>query len=282
LKLITWNIQWSRGVDGVVDPRRIVADARRLGDFDVLCLQEVAANFAALPGSAGENQYEIFAQLLPGFTAIPAAAVDVAAPDGSRRVFGNMILSRLPVLRVLRHQLPWPVDPDAISMPRNLLEVSLATSLGTLNVMTTHLEYFSRLQRAQQVEAIREKYTETSRRASLSRTVATNGSPYHALPQSTKTLLVGDFNMAPQDPLYSRIQDEIAADVPRLCDTWHHLNPGKPHAPNVGLYDRTYWEGPSSCNFLFASADLLPHVRSLKVDSKTQSSDHQPQILELA
>ncbi len=60
MKLISWNIQWSRGVDGKVDPQRIVDDARKLGDFDVLCLQEVAANFPSLAGSAGENQFEIF------------------------------------------------------------------------------------------------------------------------------------------------------------------------------------------------------------------------------
>ena len=53
--LITWNVQWCRGVDGRVDPARIVAEAKALADFDVLCLQEIADNFPhpRLPGSAG-------------------------------------------------------------------------------------------------------------------------------------------------------------------------------------------------------------------------------------
>jgi endonuclease/exonuclease/phosphatase family metal-dependent hydrolase len=46
MKLVTWNIQWCRGCDGRVDPQRIVDDARAFADFDVLCLQEVAANFS--------------------------------------------------------------------------------------------------------------------------------------------------------------------------------------------------------------------------------------------
>jgi hypothetical protein len=46
MKLLTWNIQWCRGCDGRVDPRRIVDDARAFADFDVLCVQEVAANFS--------------------------------------------------------------------------------------------------------------------------------------------------------------------------------------------------------------------------------------------
>ena len=30
MKLMTWNVQWCRGVDGRVDPARIVAEARPL------------------------------------------------------------------------------------------------------------------------------------------------------------------------------------------------------------------------------------------------------------
>ena len=84
MKLVTWNIQWCRGCDGRVDPRRIVEHARAFADFDVLCLQEVAANFATLKGSAGEDQFALLAEMLPGFTAIAATPVDVAGPEGSR------------------------------------------------------------------------------------------------------------------------------------------------------------------------------------------------------
>jgi endonuclease/exonuclease/phosphatase family metal-dependent hydrolase len=38
MKLVTWNTQWCCGLDGLVSPGRIVQDARRLADFDVLCL----------------------------------------------------------------------------------------------------------------------------------------------------------------------------------------------------------------------------------------------------
>ena len=45
MKLVSWNIQWARGIDLAVDPARIVRTANKLADFDVLCLQEVAVNF---------------------------------------------------------------------------------------------------------------------------------------------------------------------------------------------------------------------------------------------
>jgi len=48
MKLITWNIQWARGVDGRVDVKRVVEAARAMADFDVLCLQEVADNYPQL------------------------------------------------------------------------------------------------------------------------------------------------------------------------------------------------------------------------------------------
>ena len=95
MKLITWNVQWCRGVDGKVDPARIVRHAKAIADFDVLCLQEIANNYSAprLAGSRGENQFAELARLLPGYTPVPGVAVDVPADDGARRHFGNMMLS---------------------------------------------------------------------------------------------------------------------------------------------------------------------------------------------
>jgi len=59
MQLLSWNNQWARGMDGRVDAARIVQTVRRLGDFDVICLQEVAVNFPGLPGSQGEDQLDL-------------------------------------------------------------------------------------------------------------------------------------------------------------------------------------------------------------------------------
>ena len=65
MKLITWNVQWCCGVDGKVDPARIVTEAKRQADFDVLCLQEIGDNYPhpRLAGSAGEDQFALLASL---------------------------------------------------------------------------------------------------------------------------------------------------------------------------------------------------------------------------
>jgi len=282
MQLVTWNIQWARGVDGRVDPARIVAEARELGDFDVLCMQEVASNFPGLGGSDGEDQFERFARLLPDFTGVPVISVDVPGANGGRALFGNLILSRYPVLQVLRHQLPWTVDPEVVSMPRALLEATLATPSGALRVMTTHLEYHSGRQRQAQIEAIRAIHAQACAQAQRPRVSGRNGSTYQRFAQTTRTILTGDFNFRPDDPLHARLQEAIDGNSPRLVDTWKYLHPAAPHPHNVGLYDREQWAEPFTCDFIFASEDLLPQVRAVRVGSDSRASDHQPQLLELA
>lgn len=76
MKLLSWNIQWGRGMDGRVDLARVARDMRRSGDFDVICLQEVAINFPALPGNDACDQVAELSRLLPGYTPIYAPATD--------------------------------------------------------------------------------------------------------------------------------------------------------------------------------------------------------------
>ncbi|MCD6674260.1 MAG: endonuclease/exonuclease/phosphatase family protein [Burkholderiaceae bacterium] len=292
MKIVTWNVQWCRGVDGRVDPRRIVEHARALGDFDVLCLQEVAANFPGLPGSRGENQFAILARLLPGFTPIPGAPVDLLAQGsdakpGERRAFGNLILSRLPVLQALRFQLPWPCDAQAKrSMPRMLVEATIDAPFGPLRVATTHLEYYSGVQRAAQVEAIRARHAEACWHARAERRRETHqrndsDSPFRSAAHTVSTILTGDFNLRPDDPLHARIRAPFGDGTPELIDAWQQLHPGQAHQHTNGVHDREQWPAPYACDYVFASADLAPRLKALRVDADTQASDHQPVLVEL-
>lgn len=279
MKLITWNIQWGRGADGRVDLDRIVADARRLGDFDVLCLQEVSAGYPELAGCDGSDQFQALAARLPGHAAIAGVATDTPAASG-RRAFGNMILSRLPVLQVFRHLLPWPAEPGVPSMQRLALEATLETPQGLLRVTTTHLEYYSAAQRMAQVERLRELQRDAAGQARAARPGA---GPFAFLPRAAAALLAGDCNFPPEAIERSRLCASMDDGSPAYRDAWDIVHPGQPHAPTVGLYDKTQWPGPPfTCDFFFVSADLAPRVRDLRVDAGSQASDHQPLLLELA
>jgi len=285
MKLITWNVQWCCGVDGKVDPARIVTEAKRQADFDVLCLQEIADNYPhpRLAGSAGEDQFALLGTLLPGYVAIPGVAVDHPAEGGRRRRFGNMIFSRLPVVQVFRHLLPYPADQDFMSMPRMALEAVITSPIGDVRVITTHLEYYSVAKRTAQIEALRAIYAEGYGYARDPRITGTDGGPFETYPRPAATIITGDFNMTDADPGHTRMQAPFADGTPSLTDAWEHAHPGVPHAPTMCIYQKIDPTAPGyCCDFIFVSENVKAKVRDVTVDTQLQASDHQPVVLTLS
>jgi len=286
VKLVTWNTQWCCGLDGVVSPRRIVDGARAMADFDVLCLQEIAQGNETLDGAPGDQPAEL-AALLPGFTLYFGAAVDEYAADGQRRRFGNLIATRLPVLQVEHHRLPWPADPAVTSMPRMCTVVTVRDpSLGAVRVMTTHLEYYSPRQRLAQARALQAIHAEACERAAAPPKPGDESLPFRAKPQTAQAILGGDFNAEASDAAYAAIAGEAgpATSGPataRWHDAWRLLHADHPHPPTFRLFDRRYGPEPVSCDFVFVSEPLAKRVRSIAVDTTTQVSDHQPVAVEL-
>ena len=277
MRLITWNIQWGLGMDRRLDLERVVRDARRIADFDVLCLQEVADNFLELRGSRGENQFATIADLLPGYTAVEGVAVDLPDEDGRRKRFGNMILSRYPVGQVLRYTLPWEADATN-NMPRILVEAVVATPSGPVRVMTTHLEYSSAKLRAAQDEGIREAHRTACARVALPRKRGEGTYAVHATSRSA--ILTGDFNMQPGDPTKLRLSEPFSQEAPRLVDAWGALHGDAPHPNSFCVFDQTYGP-PHCCDFIFITDDLAHRLQRVFYDGDTKVSDHQPVLLEL-
>ena len=278
MKLITWNIQWGRGLDGKVDLARIVSHARSMADFDVLNLQEVADNFPALDGNDDANQFAQLAALLPGFTAIAGYGVDLDGP-GRRRRFGNVMLTRLPVVAIRRHLLPWPADPGKESTPRAAVEATLRLPLGPVRFTTTHLEYYSPLQRGAQAARLRELHDEACDRAARPGHPTAEGGPFDLTAQTASAILTGDFNLPPQDPAYDDIQRTLASGGPAYRDAWAIANGRRAHDPTFCVHDQRYAKEPYCCDFIFVSEDLAPRVRSVSVDVDTRVSDHQPVLM---
>jgi len=268
VRLLSWNVQWCRGMDGRVDPRRIAAEAKRIADPDVFCLQEVARNFPEMAGSAGEDQVEDLKKAFPQYEAFFAPAVDIPGEKG-RRQFGNLILSRLPVGRVMRHQLPWPMLADQRSMPRAVVEVVVKAPFGPLRIMTTHLEYYSAAHRAAQIERLRELHAE----ARVPHLEVTEPGSYESYERAASAIVCGDFNLKPDDPAHRQMLEA------GFVDAWQTLNPGKARQATFHLYDG---EPPYCCDYMFVSPDLVARLRALRINAETQASDHQPVVLDLA
>jgi endonuclease/exonuclease/phosphatase family metal-dependent hydrolase len=272
MRLVSWNVQWCRGLDGKVDPARIAAELRRIADPDVACLQEIASGFPELAGSRGEDQPEALLRELPQREPIVGWAVDVPAAGGARKRFGNMILSRLPVGRVLRHSLPWPPAPDDPSMPRIALEAVVKAPFGHVRIVSTHLEYYCAEHRAAQVERLAQLYLEWH----AEREQVDEEGPFRSQPSPASTIVCGDFNLPPHDPLHQRILDIGFADA------WEALHPGVPHPATFRVHERDADESPYCCDFVFVTPGLAPRLASIRIDGENRASDHQPVILELS
>lgn len=251
-------------MDGIVDPARIAAVARALADPDVCCLQEVE----------GEAQVELLAAAFPGYSAHPAWSVDAPAPAGGRLRFGNLILSRLPVGRVLRHSLPWPAQADSPSMPRVALEACVLAPWGWVRVTTTHLEYYGAGQRAAQAARLAELDDEARAQAAARLSGRYREGPFAPQPRPAEGIVAGDFNMESGDPAFAPLRRSHV-------DAWEAIHPGQPHPPSFFVHDRASGTAPYCCDFVFVARELAPRIESVRVDAGTQASDHQPVIVSL-
>ncbi|MBB5050835.1 endonuclease/exonuclease/phosphatase family metal-dependent hydrolase [Afipia massiliensis] len=277
MRLLTWNIQCGKGCDGVTDLARIVSVAKELADADVYCFQEVSDNFANLDG--GDDQSAQLASLLPGYVPVFRPAIESIDNDGRTHRFGNMTLSRLPVMQISNHLLPWPGASAVRSMRRHALDVTVQTAFGALRVVNTHLEYHSADQREAQIKRLLDLQEEASTSAKAS---GSYNEPYAAQTLAASSLLCGDFNFDVSDPQHALINESARAGL-NYRDAWSTCHPGQPHAMTCGLYDRVQWsDGPDCRDFIFTTEDLSGRIRHIEVDAKTAASDHQPIFIEFA
>jgi endonuclease/exonuclease/phosphatase family metal-dependent hydrolase len=276
MRLITWNIQCGKGCDGVVDLERIVSVAKSLADADIFCFQEVSDGFASL--DRGTDQGAELAALLPDHRPVFRPAVETIDSQGRSRRFGNMTLSRLPILQVASHLLPWPQDDSVRSMRRQALEVTVQAPFGPLRVTNTHLEYYSVAQRDAQIGRLLELQQE----ASSYRQAADAREPYGRQMIAASGILCGDFNFDVSDPQHAMLH---ASSRPGLNyrDAWTLRYPGRRHDPTCGLHDRVQWKNGADCrDFIFVSEDLAGRIHRVEVDGLTDASDHQPVLIEIA
>lgn len=282
MKLLSWNVQWCRGVDGRVDPGRIAREARAMADADVICLQEVARHFDTLAGSTGEDQFALLAAAFPGYTAIEGVAVDSPGAGGQRRQFGNLLLSRLPLRQAWRHLLPWPADAGHADMQRVAIEAVIeAPDLGELRVTTTHLAFYSAAQRLAQVNALRALHAAAQGHRQPPERADTSRGPFHWVPRPGAGIVTGDFNCEPDSPGHAGMLAPFDEGTPAFVDAWAAAHPGQGHPPTVGVFDTVQWPRKFACDFVFVSSDLAPRIRACEVDQASDASDHQAMVLTL-
>ena len=122
LRIATYNIHRSRGLDGRTRPERIAAVLSDI-DADIIALQEVVGS-----GPRGGSHAEaIGAALGMGWVMAPARLL-------RGHHFGNAVLSRFPITQHLGHDLSWKTCE-----PRRLQRVDVTVNGAALHIYNVHL-----------------------------------------------------------------------------------------------------------------------------------------------
>lgn len=271
MDIVSWNIQYATGVDELTSPVRITNDIQAFTDADIICLQEVLCTSEC-------DQVAEIAGFFPQHEAYFGAAINRLAEQG-RLQFGNLILSRLPVLQVVLHKLPQPAKPESKHMPRQAIEMIVNYKGETLRIVTTHLDYFAEKQRSAQVRYLTDHFKETINRY-YHPSPDGGSAQFQSIPETLKTVYTGDFNLTVDSDDYKVMTEQ--GPTSKLLDCWRLVHGEEPHAPTCGIFDHVQWQEGAHCrDFFFVSQELSSEVTHIEVQTETAASDHQPIKLSL-
>lgn len=287
IELASYNIQYGVGKDGCFDLPRIAAE---LGKADMVALQEVEAGN---PAHGFVDEPAEFARLLGLEHWTFGAGVDVYLGErvpgghpGLRRKFGNMILSRWPLLSIVNHTLPKLAVLNATHMQRTATEVVIDTPGAPLRLCTTHLDHLSPMTRMPQVAMLRDLLCNPRRRGAPWWGVPGNAAGFGdpAIPWPQGGILIGDMNFAPGGPEYEHLVGDVSpmtgARVSRadgLLDAWVLTG----HGEMDGVTFIRPGRAQERLDHCFVTSDLAPAVRAMRIDEAAAGSDHQPIFITL-
>ena len=254
-------------------------------DKDIVCLQEVTTNWRVCNR---DDQPEFLATGLNRFTAYaPAYQVDGSHrnSDGSitnsRLGFGNMVLSRWPIIYSRAHSLPRPrtdIPPDfhpSVDFPRTALEAVIDIEGTALRVVSVHLSQLPGAQRDAQIDVLKTLAMSLPGEAALWQdapriSIWSEDRPAPQIPKPT--LLIGDFNFEPEDPGLARMIAPAGGRPAGLIDGWADAglrrSDARTSVENDGRLARL--------DYMFMTPDMAGSVHSARVDQSTKASDHYP------
>ena len=285
MKFASFNVQYGIGLDGRFDPARI-ADAIR--DADVIALQEVTRNF---PKNGRADLPEIFAGLLPDYFHAfgPGAITDggSAIVDGRMRMrhveFGNMVLSRFPILAIRNILLPRSRSFETLNLQRSALETLIDAPGGPIRVYSVHLDHRSPDERIGQIAFLKQRLTRYGIEGGAVTGAGEFGFP--SLPHTDEYVVMGDFNMMPEQPEYLAMAGRKDLFYGRTPHTSHPTD-ALDHLGKRGENAFT-WEEPGKpeirqyLDYCFVSATLVPRLNDGWVDDACIASDHKPVWVEI-
>ena len=285
MRLVAYNIQYGTGKDSRVDIDRIVSE---VVEADVIAMQEVDRYWAR---SEMVAQVAAITERLPAHHWVygPGVALDASIRNSNgtlvnrRRQFGNLLLSRHPILASKNQLLPKMRFHTQLSLQRTMLDGVIDCPGGLVRVASINFADAAAPELLAQVAALRAFQREAGRDGGVLSGRHANWPEGEASPPwPPQSILLGDFNMSPDEAAYTAM---VGSDDPKYgriteydgyLDAWI-LQDGAPDGGHT-KYEPT---GNRRIDYAFVSPDLAEAVRSVHVDKDAQGSDHQPLWLDI-
>jgi len=286
MKIVTYNIQFGRGRDGKLDLARIF---NAIQGADVIALQEVDRYW---PRSGNIDQVAKLSRQLPDYYWKYGAGLDLAIPHddplhlstGYRRQFGNLLLSRFPLLTARNHLLPQYAGLRSLSIQRSAMEVLIDTGSNLIRLYNLHLTHLSSATRIAQLQHLLQLFD----RSTMTGPVIT-GNTQHPdwavnLPEKTpsSTLLMGDFNLEYNSPEYDLLAGppcDYGGRIENPCrfvDAWVAAGHKESDGVTSDINGR-----PVRLDYFFVSSNQRSGIKDCQTDSAATGSDHQPVWLQI-
>ena len=299
MKVVSYNIQYTRGKDNRYDTARIADTVR---DADVIALQEVNRHW---PRTGMADQPHDIAALLPDRYWIygPAFDLDMSevrddrSVENRRRQFGNMLLSRWPILSSRNHLMPYMGSSTHDNHQSTALEGVITVGDRAIRFYSLHFSHLSETERLAQADWLidlnKRVWLEGGVKSDQLRTSSSDDGWYVAPPPPMPFdgVYMGDFNFdgrAPQDPEYERLVGPMDPDYGRigfrdtLVDAW--VAAGNQESEGITYPPTERYESTDvgwRLDYVFVTPTLASSVKAAWIDNDAQGSDHQPMWAEL-
>jgi len=277
LRIASYNIQYSLGVDGKYDLARSLAPVR---DADIICLQEVERNWWRTDFI---DQPAVIEALLPDRYCAYAPILDVDAStlesngnvQNRRRQFGQMTISRYPIASSRVLHLP---KEDTADLPNSWCgahETVIILPTGAVRVVNVHLTDITQTNRITQSLELVKKLQDAPTEGGAWNGIATDPATIEhwqyddpAPPMPLAAVVAGDFNDSPDSPVLGVLRSA------GYRDSWSLTTARTP-------FDTTFKTNPEQGIFTDMRIDYIlvndgVTVVDAEIIADCDASDHQP------
>jgi endonuclease/exonuclease/phosphatase family metal-dependent hydrolase len=292
MKLVAYNTQYCKGKDGRIDIDRVVGT---VAEADLIAFQEIERHWQR---SGEVDQPAEIAKRLPkhhwAYGPYFDADASTVAGDGTvsnrRRQFGTMTLSKWPILSSRLHLLPKYKTGPVFCMIAGCLETVIAAPGGPLRVYNIHLNDVSPDERLAQIARFFEVLEAAPREGGIWSGHDEQWQTEPVPPMPEDAIVLGDFNSLPGSREYEAIVGPLDKDFGygrvdvghRLVDAWVATGHKQEDGITFPGDSPGGKEMPCRIDYVFTTLGLAPRLKSCRIDTAAQGSDHQPVWVEMA